>query len=146
MYRSPRASRIAVALLAAVAATGVAAQQRPAAQRDMGKIEYETNCASCHGMQGKGDGPLKPFLTRSAPDLTQLARGNGGVLPVSRIYSVIEGSTEPSAHGTRDMPIWGREYKTRAAEYYQEMPYDPDTFVRARVLSLVDYIARLQAK
>lgn len=131
--------------LALVTATA-AAQTRPAPQRDLGRIEFERNCASCHGLQGKGDGVLKPFLNRSAPDLSGLARSNGGVLPVARIYTVINGGPEATVHGTSDMPVWGTEYRTRAAEYYGEYPYDPDAFVRARVLALVDYIARLQAR
>ena len=49
-------------------------------------------------------------------------------------------------HGTRDMPIWGRDYKIKAAEYYMEAPYDPDAYVRARILALLEYINRLQAK
>jgi mono/diheme cytochrome c family protein len=143
-----RSTALALAVLLATT-TGAWAQQgqpRGTPNRDLGKAEYDSNCASCHGPQGKGDGVLKPFLTKSAPDLTQLSKANGGVLPVSRIYAVIEGSDQPTVHGTRDMPAWGFEYRNRAAEYYGEMPYDPEAFVRARVLALIDYVARLQAR
>jgi hypothetical protein len=97
-------------------------------------------------MQGKGDGVLRPFLARSAPDLTQIARSNGGVLPVSRLYDVINGSDQPTAHGTREMPAWGFEYRVRAGEHFGDSPYDPEAYVRGRVLALIDYIARLQAR
>lgn len=133
----------AVAGAALLALAGVAGAQ---AKADFGKREYESNCASCHGMTGKGDGPLKPYLTRAAPDLTTIARANGGALPVSRLYQVIEGSTDVGAHGDRDMPVWGRDYRLKAGEYYFDVPYDPDVYVRVRIMALIDYIARLQAK
>lgn len=136
----------AFVMAACTTSTPTTAQTRAVAQTDPGKAEYDANCASCHGPAGKGDGVLRPWLTRSAPDLTVLARNNGGVLPLSRIYASIEGSEQPSAHGTRDMPVWGLDYRIRAAEHYMEMPYNPDTYVRSRILGLVDYINRIQVK
>ena len=44
------------------------------------------------------------------------------------------------------MPIWGNQYRVRAAEYYIDVPYDPEVFVRAKILALIDYISRLQVK
>ncbi len=116
------------------------------AKADLGKSEYEANCAACHGMTGKGDGPYKPYLTRSPSDLTVLAKNNGGALPVSRVYQVIDGTQDVAAHGPRDMPVWGQEYKIKAGEYYFGVPYDPEAYVRVRILALVDYVNRLQAK
>ncbi len=143
MFRTLPALCMALALVS----MNAGAQTRPGMTRDLGKVEYETNCASCHGLQGKGDGPLKPWLTRSPSDLTMLARRNGGVLPVSRIYEVIDGSSDQSVHGSRDMPVWGNEYRLRAGEHFGgDMPYDPESYVRARILTLVDYVARIQSK
>lgn len=129
-------------------------QQSPAAQqgataqrlRDLGRIEYEANCATCHGVTGKADGPTASFVTRKVPDLTVLAKNNGGILPVAAMYDVIIGETDVPAHGSRDMPVWGREYRMRAAEHYVDTPYDPDAYVRARVLAVIEYINRLQQK
>jgi mono/diheme cytochrome c family protein len=120
------------------------AQVRPAAY-DHGKREFENNCASCHGTSGKGGGVLVPFLTRSPPDLTQLARNNGGVLPMNRLYDVIDGTDVP-AHGSREMPVWGRDYRIKDAEYFMESPYNAEAHVRARILALLEYINRLQAR
>jgi hypothetical protein len=44
------------------------------------------------------------------------------------------------------MPIWGKRYAVNAAEYYVDVPYDQEAFVRARVLLLVDYLNRVQQK
>jgi mono/diheme cytochrome c family protein len=115
------------------------------AVQDIGKKEFKNNCASCHGLDGKGNGPVVDLLKKAPPDLTQLARKNGGILPVTKIYDTILGDI-PLAHGGRDMPIWGHEYRMDAADYYGEMPYDVEAYVRARILHLVEYISRLQKK
>jgi mono/diheme cytochrome c family protein len=112
---------------------------------DLGKQEYNASCAVCHGNTGKGNGAFTPLLKIAPPDMTQLAKQNGGVLPINRLYEMIEGIGVPS-HGTRDMPIWGRAYRLQAGEYYVDTPYDAEAFVRTRILSLVEYINRLQVK
>jgi mono/diheme cytochrome c family protein len=124
----------------AIAVTGVLGQGKV----DVGKREYDASCASCHGLKGTGDGPSIMYLTRTPTDLTKLAKG--GVLPVDRIYQSIDGTLAVPGHGTRDMPIWGDRYRVRAADFYADVPYDPDAFVRAKILALIDYIARLQTK
>jgi mono/diheme cytochrome c family protein len=120
--------------------TGAMAQPKV----DLGKREYDNNCATCHGLDGKGNGPFVELLKRSPPDLTTLARRNGGLFPVSKAYDVIEGAGP--GHGGRDMPIWGKDYSTRAADYYIDVPYDREAFVRGRILALIEYLNRLQAK
>jgi mono/diheme cytochrome c family protein len=114
---------------------------------DFGKREFDTNCASCHGADAKGNGPMGELLRRAPPDLTQLAKKNGGVFPMTRLFDVIEGGSVPS-HGTRDMPIWGREYRIQDAEYYLEARgnYDSAALVRAHILTLLEYINRLQVR
>lgn len=130
---------------AVVAASAFAQGQAQGQRSDLGKREFEANCASCHGANGKGSGPITDLLKKSPPDLTLLAKNNGGSLPVSRLYEVIDG-TGVAAHGTRDMPVWGRDYRVQAAEHYMDVPYDPESYVRARILALIDYINRLQVK
>ncbi len=133
---------LAVLALAALAAAPAFAQQKPV---DLGQREYMSNCAVCHGVSGKGDGPYAGIDIR-VPDITTLAQRNGGVFPFAVVFQTIDGTNVPKAHGTRDMPIWGQDYKTKAAEYYMDAPYDPDVFVRARILALTEYVYRLQAK
>ena len=41
-------------LLATASPTGMAADRAV----DIGKLEYESACATCHGLSGKGDGCL----------------------------------------------------------------------------------------
>ena len=129
-----------------LAATVVAASAQQAAQ-DFGKNEYEFNCAACHGVSGKGDGPAAVYLTPKPADLTTLTRTNNGVFPVARVYEVIDGSQQVKGHGSRDMPIWGREYRLEAGERnFEGPPYSPGAYVRVRILALIEYLSRLQTK
>ena len=114
---------------------------------DLGKIEFMNNCAACHGVDGKGNGPLGNLLQRSPPDLTLLAKNNKGVLPMNRLYEVMAGEGVPS-HGSRDMPIWGKEYLVEESQKLREArgAYDAPAVVRARILTLLEYVSRLQAK
>lgn len=130
---------IVVALLAAL--TDVIGAERI----DVGKIEYETNCILCHGRDLRG-GAYVDMLKASPGDLTQLSRKNGGTFPVERVYAVIDGRQELKAHGAREMPIWGRDYQVRASQYYVDVPYDSEAYVRGRVLALIDYLNRMQSK
>lgn len=125
----------------ALCSSAVLAQQKV----DFGKREFEANCASCHGLTGKGNGSVAELLRKSPPDLTLLAKNNQGVFPMARLYDVIEGANVP-AHGSRDMPVWGRDYRIKDAEHYMDVPYDAEALVRARILALLEYLNRLQVR
>jgi mono/diheme cytochrome c family protein len=114
---------------------------------DLGKWEYDASCASCHGRDGKGAGPFAQMLQVRMPDLTMLSKNNGGVFPIARVYNVIDGREEVKAHGTREMPIWGTRLTLRVAPDYADYNADAaEVFVRARILAVIDYLYRLQAK
>ena len=122
-----------------------AATVAPQRTLDVGKREFDSNCASCHGLSAKGNGPVAGFLKKNPPDLTLLSKNNQGIFPMNRLYEVIEGESV-AAHGTREMPIWGREYRIRDGEYFGDMPYDANALVRSRILALLEYLHRLQQK
>jgi mono/diheme cytochrome c family protein len=137
--------RLSMAIAATFALSGISSTTLAADKTGVGKLEYQSNCASCHGNDGKG-GAYVDFLKVTPPDLSQLSKKNGGVFPLERVYSVIDGRQEVKAHGPRDMPIWGRDYQIKAGEYYVDIGYDPEAYVRGRILALIDYLNRLQAK
>jgi mono/diheme cytochrome c family protein len=113
---------------------------------DAGKKAFEANCAVCHGIDARGNGPYTPSLKVLPPDLTALAKKNGGVYPVDRVTKVIDGRTETAAHGSRDMPIWGKRFAVNAAERFFDVPYDQEAYIRGEILTLIEYLNRLQQK
>lgn len=139
---------VAAALIGGVmiATSGIAFSAGPGKKTDFGKREYDANCAGCHGAKGKGDGIYKPYLSKSPPDLTMLTKNNKGVFPYERVTAVIDGRQNVPGHGTQDMPIWGADYLAKSAGDYMDVPYDPELYVRTRILALTEYIERLQAK
>ena len=135
----------AVLMKVVATATGLLAAAALAQPKlDLGKREFDSKCAVCHGQDAKGTGPYADQLKRSLPDLTTLARRNGGVFPVSRTYETIEGAGK--GHGTRDMPVWGLDYTIQAAEVLPELPYNQALYVRTRIMALLEYLNQLQVK
>ena len=136
---------IAVAYaLMTLALTAAFAGDKPV---DVGKLEYEGACASCHGTDGRGGGIVASQMSVRMPNLTQLAGNNRGVFPFDRVYQVIDGREEIKAHGTRDMPVWGQAFRRQSSVYFQNYPaQDQESNARSRILALTEYLYRLQAK
>jgi mono/diheme cytochrome c family protein len=75
---------------------------------DVGKMEYQSSYAACHGIDAKGDGPVNKELKTRPADLTVLAKSNNGVFPYNRVYEMVDGRNPTiSSHGTREIPVWG---------------------------------------
>ncbi len=108
---------------------------------DVGKMEYQSSCAACHGMDGKGNGPVSEELKSRPVDLTLLAKKNNGVFPISKLNEVIDGTRQTRAHGNSEMPIWGLRYvfSPEMARTYLNLPYEPRT-------AIIDYLNRIQEK
>ncbi len=115
---------------------------------DEGKFEFKWACATCHGIDGKGKGPLSSELNVRPPDLTVLAKKNNGAFPLTQVYEVIDGRKVIEAHGGREMPIWGA---FNSKELYPpgrliDPSYNPEADVRRRILAIIDYLIRIQEK
>jgi mono/diheme cytochrome c family protein len=71
---------------------------------------YMRFCASCHGSQAMGDGPVSRSLNVAVPDLTRIA-SRYGEFPAGRVRDIIDGrGIDTLSHGTREMPVWGYEF------------------------------------
>lgn len=134
----------AATLLLALALPAVA----PAAEKEksIGQLEYERNCATCHGLQGKGDGPFAEFLKEGTPSLTTLSKNNNGVFPFDRVHAYIDGRKWTAGHGSREMPVWGAQYTEESMEAHGPFfgQWYAEDVVQARILALVEYISTLQ--
>jgi mono/diheme cytochrome c family protein len=110
---------------------------------EAGKREFQRSCATCHGVEAKGDGPSASALNVKPADLTQLSKNHGSVFLFWRTYEKISGADEAPirGHGTREMPIWGERFRVErgASEEYS-------MGVRGRILSLVYYLQSIQEK
>jgi mono/diheme cytochrome c family protein len=136
---------VAAAMMMGINGLAVAAGKEKG-KIDLGKQEYLNSCAVCHGADGKAQTQALDILKVAPPDLRLLAKKNGGVFPMARIYEVIDGRLVMKGHGTRDMPIWGQRYIAEAAPSYDDYAYNAEVSARARILGLIDYIYRLQEK
>jgi len=106
-----------------------------------GQREYHAYCATCHGAQGKGDGPLSTILTVVPADLTQLRKKNDGEFPFWRVYKIIDGRDMVRGHGARNMPVWGAHFLMEEGGGY----LDEDRVI-GRILALVYYLQSIQEK
>ena len=121
-----------------------------AAQEQIGKQEFDQRCAVCHGADGRGDGPMAESFTTMPANLTVLSKNNGGVYPFSKVYEAIDGRRKIAAHGTSQMPLWGRYFMdtTRREGMQDPTPLEEQEskIVQGRILSLVYYLYTLQAE
>jgi mono/diheme cytochrome c family protein len=97
---------------------------------------FVTYCASCHGKDGKGNGPAAAALKSVPTDLTQLAASNGGRFPENHVAQTIKGDFATPSHGSRDMPVWGA--------LFASMGTASDGSMQLRIRNLTKYIASLQ--
>ncbi len=104
-----------------------------------GKQEYEENCVSCHGADGRGQGDLGQKLFKKPTDLTTIAARNEGQFPFQRIFEIIAGDTPVAGHETMHMP----EYADRMKGDNFKPGYHQ---AHVRILQLTHYLESLQAK
>ena len=97
---------------------------------------YKAYCAVCHGTDGTGGGPAAVALRVPPPNLTVLAKNNGGKFPATKVYVAISGDFSIAAHGSPRMPIWGQVFR-QAKSSSESM---------LRVSNLTSYVASMQAK
>jgi len=102
---------------------------------------FRVYCASCHGADGRGAGPVASSLKTEVPDLTQIARHQGGRFPAEQIRRIIDGRRTLPPHGTRDMPVWGHAFRLATAN-------DPQSDAQSDHLIdlLVQYLRSIQVE
>jgi mono/diheme cytochrome c family protein len=129
-------------LLTIAACAGLGLNAAAAQEMSYGQAEYLNSCAVCHGVDGKGNGPLRDLLMKRPADLTRLSRRNGGTFPYSRVFATIDGRYAVPSHGDREMPVWGREFLEEDAKTYG--PSGGEVVTTERIHNLAGYIETLQ--
>jgi len=118
------------------------AESRPAGQpllAELGAEIFLEHCAACHGALGRGDGPAAGSLKTPPADLTLISTRRGGVFPDAEVAAFIDGRFALGAHGTREMPIWGRRLAEPIAA-----GAEGDEVARGRIQILVEYLKTIQ--
>ena len=126
-----------VAVLLATAVLMKAQERRPAQPLDTGRGLFQVYCASCHGSEGRGNGPAADEFWRRPADLTQFAKRNGGVFNDAMIYRAVDGRSVKS-HGSLEMPVWGDAFR-------QRLGLDEDA-VKQRIEAIVRYVGAIQER
>lgn len=111
-------------------------QDQPLILSIQGNNLYSAYCASCHGADAKGNGPMAAWLKVQPSDLTRIAARSGGKFPLERVDRIIAGEEAlPSGHGTRSMPVWG--------PVFSQVTRDQD-LGRVRIDNLARYLRDIQ--
>jgi len=106
-----------------------------------GEDLYVELCAVCHGASGTGDGPAVAALRQRPVDLTTLKVANDGEFPRNTLEKAIYGTSRISAHGSYDMPVWGRAFEFTKPDWNSMRRKN---FAEQRIEKIVDHIESLQ--
>jgi mono/diheme cytochrome c family protein len=130
--RLPWLIALSLVVLAASGATQPRETRKTAAA--WGKELFETYCATCHGADARGRGPAAASLKRPPPDLTLIRKRHGGEFPTRWVIDFIDGETNVTSHGSRQMPVWGRLFRWK----------DGSGGARAEISALAAYLETIQ--
>lgn len=121
------------ALTVAILSAGLATAQ----EASKGETLYLENCATCHGLDLNGQGPMAGVMIIKPSDLTGLSATNEGVFPVERVVKRIDGRDPLVSHGS-PMPVYGRFFEGGAGALKTDAG-QPIITSRA-IVELVSYI------
>jgi hypothetical protein len=129
-------SLLCVVMLAAVLTPPVGAQ---AFEEYSGEATFYRFCASCHGEEARGDGPVADVIAITVPDLTLIRRRAGEKFPEETLRRIIDGRNAVIYHGTRYMPVWGYEF-------WVEEGADDEAQKRVDIIidNLIEYLVSIQ--
>ena len=100
-----------------------------------GKQMYNSYCAPCHGVDGRGHGSASSALKVPATDLSNLAAVNGGKFPVNHLVAVLRYGLD---HKSVEMPSWN--------QIFIHMNHANSMINDQRTSNLVEYLRTLQVK
>ncbi|NOT60663.1 MAG: cytochrome c [Acidobacteria bacterium] len=129
------ATFVAAALCLFAASWDTVSAQRAKDQNARGRQLYYQYCASCHGDDARGGGPVAVSLKGTVPDLHKIAKVDGK-FPALRVKQIIKGEVDTPAHGTKEMPVWGRVFREAKGNSMTEL----------NLYALTKYLEAIQEK
>ncbi|MFK7870669.1 MAG: c-type cytochrome [Roseobacter sp.] len=123
--------------LAVVCCAGTAIAQ----DLEAGEQLYQLHCASCHGLEADGTGPMAPVLLLQPTDLTLLKAENDGVFPRVRVVMRIDGRDPLISHGS-PMPVYG--YFFEGDDQAMKAETGQPIMTSRAIVDLVGYLESLQ--
>lgn len=126
------------ALIAALAGmvSGAASLAQDATE---GEKLYLHHCATCHGIEATGQGPMAGVLVIQPADLTALQ--GEGEFPVARVVRRIDGRDPLVSHGS-PMPVYGPYFEGRDVAVKTET--GQPMLTSQPIVDLLAYIQTLQ--
>ncbi|MFW2541384.1 c-type cytochrome [Primorskyibacter sp. 2E107] len=109
---------------------------------DVGRALYRTHCATCHGLEGRGDGPMAGVMLIKPVNLTELAAQTGGRFPLERVIKRIDGREPLVSHGS-PMPVYG-DYFDGSFDVPMKTPSGQPVLTSQPVVDLVAYLREIQ--
>lgn len=116
----------------------------PAMAQDVssGVSLYQQHCATCHGIEGTGHGPMAGVMVIKPADLTVLVSGNGGVFPTERVVKRIDGRDALVSHGS-PMPVYGHFFEGN--DVAVKTPSGQPILTSKPIVDLLAYLQTLQS-
>ena len=108
---------------------------------DAGKVLFEENCLSCHGPDGKGDGPSAADLNTPPVDLTRIAARRDGVWPMLEVMTILDGYNRNTLP-REDMPVFENFLDNEMSEF--DTGNGVPTLVPTKLIEIVYYLESIQ--
>jgi len=106
-----------------------------------GKTLYLQNCVSCHGVDGKGDGPAAARLSTPPTDLTKIAARHGGKWPALEIMEILSGYSR-NILPREDMPVIVNLLDNEMSEF--DTGNGEPILMPTKLIAIANYLESLQ--
>ena len=107
-----------------------------------GRANFMRYCASCHGIEADGHGYVAPALAHAPGDLRRLGEGNDTAILADRLVRSIDGRKVVTAHGAREMPVWGERFE----DIKRPEGAPREQGVHDRINAIVAYLLSIQVR
>ena len=128
---------------ATVAALIFCAGQSVAQDVAEGGEQFRVHCATCHGIEASGQGPMAGVMVIKPADLTALQAENGGVFPTERVVKRIDGRDALVSHGS-PMPVYGHFFEGNDTAI--KTPSGQPILTSKPIADLVAYLKSMQTQ